>query len=337
MPRLNHTAPVRMTRPPFERMSRIHERLQAGAYPNCASLGRAFEVSAKTIQRDLDFMRDRWLLPIEFDPARNGYHYTQPVENLPLATISEGELVALLVAQKAIEQYKGTPFEAPLTHAFAKLTSQLDGPITVALGEARAAITFKPVGIARGDLALFERLSESVLHSFEISFDYRSLRSADFERRRMQPWHLCCVDNQWYVIGFDQDRQAKRTFALPRIRGVRLSRRRFVRPRDFSIQQHLGSAFGVFAGAGEHLVRLRFEGWAARLVRERFWHESQKLTKHAADTVDLELCLSGLEEIERWILSFGEHVEVLAPQALRARVAEAGRKIAARHAKPRED
>jgi proteasome accessory factor B len=291
-----------------------------------------FEVSAKTIQRDIEFMRDRWRLPIEWDGERNGYRYTEPVENLPLATITEGELVALLVAQKAIEQFKGTSFEAPLVQAFAKFTQHLDGPITVALGEARAAITFKPIGVGRADLELFKKLSEAVLHSTEIEFDYRSLQSDKAERRRLQPWHLCCVDNQWYVIGYDLARKAKRTFALTRIRGAKATRRTFVRPREFSIQEHLGSAFGVFAGTGDHVVRLRFEGWAARLVSERFWHESQKLTTLPDGQVELELRLSGLEEIERWILSFGEYVEVLAPESLRTRIAAVGRRLASRHA-----
>lgn len=328
MPRRRARALLKMTRPPLERMNFIHERLKADAFPNCASIAREFEVAPKTIQRDIDFMRDRWSLPIVWSGARNGFRYAEPVENLPLATITEGELVAMLVAQKAIEQFKGTSFEQPLTNAFAKIASHLDGPVTVALGEARAAITFRPVGIAPGDLELFRRLSDAVLRSTEIEFDYRSLRSPRYERRRLQPWHLCCVDNQWYVIGYDLARGARRTFAVPRIRKVRATRRHFVRPRDFSIREHLGGALGIFAGAGEHRIRLRFQGWAARVVRERFWHESQKVTPAADGTVQLELHLSSLAEVERWVLGFGDQVRVLAPPELRERIAEVGRRIA---------
>jgi proteasome accessory factor B len=312
-------------------MSRLHDELQHERLPNCHSFARQLEVSAKTIQRDIDFMRDRLGLPIEFDVVRNGYRYTKPVDQLPLATITEGELVALLVAQKAIAQYQGTPFEQPLAEAFARLTRDLDGPVTIALGAARSAITFKPVGAAPADLELFRKLSAAVLRGMEIEFDYRGLRHSRPERRQLQPWHLCCVDGQWYVIGHDLDRRAKRTFALPRIRKVRLRQGRFTRPADFSIRAHLGTAFGIYTGAGDHVIRLRFDGWAARFVRERFWHESQKFTDGPDDAIELELRLSSLEEIERWILGFGAHVEVLAPAALRSRIAAAGRALAARH------
>jgi proteasome accessory factor B len=312
-------------------MSRLHELLREGRSPNCSTVAREFEVAPKTIQRDIDFMRDRLGLPIEFDPPRHGYRYTRPVRQLPLATITEGELVALLVAQKAIEQYKGTAFEAPLVAAFDKLSRCMDEPVTLALGAARAAIAFKPIGAAHADLALFQRMSEAVLHSVEVRFDYRSLRSGTPERRHVQPWNLCCVDNQWYVIGRDLARGAKRTFALPRIQNAELLGRRFTKPAGFSIRGHLGGAFGIITGPGRHAVRLRFEGWAARFVRERFWHESQRFRDAPDGAVEMELRLGRFEEVERWITSFGAHVTVLGPEALRARVLAAGRALVRRH------
>jgi proteasome accessory factor B len=312
-------------------MTYIHDQIQLCKFPNCTSLADHFEVSSKTIQRDIEFMRDRMQLPIAYDGIRHGYRYTEPVENLPLATMTEGELVALLVAQKAIEQYAGTPFEAPLTNAFSKLTAQLDGPVTVALGAARNVFSFKAAGPARADLEHFRRLSQAVLENREIAFQYRGLRDTDAALRRVRPWHLCCVNGQWYLIGHDIDRDAKRTFALPRITGVEITRRSFRRPADFSIREHLGGSFGIIAGAGDHRIRLRFDQWAAQLVRERFWHDSQEIAEQPDGRLELQLQLDSLDEVERWILSWGAHVEVVAPAVLRQRVCEAARQLAARH------
>lgn len=325
------SAPTRLTRPPYERMTYIHEQLQLDKHPNCSTLAAHFETSTKTIQRDIEFMRDRWALPIEYDEPRHGYYYAQPVENLPLVTMTEGELVALLVAQKAVEQYAGTPFEAPLTNAFAKLTAQLDGPVSVALGAARHVFSFKAAGPARADLELFRLLSQAVLETREIAFDYRGLSDAKPARRHVQPWHLCCVDSQWYLIGNDLDRAAKRTFALPRIGAVELTRRTFPRPAGFSIREHLGSSFGIVAGTGDYRIRLRFDAWAAQLVRERFWHDSQEIAERRDGGLDLALQLADLAEVERWALSWGEHIEVLAPKQLRQRLAAVAQSVAAKH------
>jgi proteasome accessory factor B len=53
----------------MERRLRIHERLAAGEYPNCSGLAREFEVSHKTVARDVEYMRDHFDLPIEYDLA----------------------------------------------------------------------------------------------------------------------------------------------------------------------------------------------------------------------------------------------------------------------------
>ncbi len=108
------------SRPPLERMMRMHERLKAGRYPNCRKLADELEVSSKTVQRDIDFMRYRLGLPIEYDQLHFGFYYTEPVASFPNVEISEGELVALYVGQKALAQYKGTSFEAPLSTAFSQ-------------------------------------------------------------------------------------------------------------------------------------------------------------------------------------------------------------------------
>ena len=67
-----------LSRPPLERMLRIHEELRRGALVNCTKLVKALEVSRKTIVRDIAFMRDRLDLPIEYDVLIQAYRYTQP-------------------------------------------------------------------------------------------------------------------------------------------------------------------------------------------------------------------------------------------------------------------
>ncbi len=113
------------SRPPLERMMRMHQRLKAGRYPNCRKLADELEVSSKTVQRDIDFMRYRLGLPIEYDQLHFGFYYTEPVSHFPNIEISEGELVALYVGQKALAQYRGTSFEAPLSTAFRKITDAI--------------------------------------------------------------------------------------------------------------------------------------------------------------------------------------------------------------------
>ncbi len=323
--------PVRVTRPALERIQKIHEALQQGVKVNCTKLAEQLSVSTKTIQRDIDFMRDRWSLPIEYDPMEFSYAYTSAVENFPSYTISEGELVALLVAQKAIEQYRGTPFEAPLANAFHKLASRLPEEVTLSMGDANRLISFKPVGIPTATLHHFQKISTAVLHQREITFAYQKINAREAEPRRLQPYHLTCVQNQWYMIGHDQDRQAIRTFVLSRITSVQTTTRKFVRPASFSIENHLRGSFGIFQGNGDHNVVLLFDEFSAKYIREKFWHESQVVTEKRDGTLELVLQLSTFEEVTRWVLGWSDHVEVKSPKELRVEIARLGRAIAKRN------
>lgn len=301
-------------------MMRIHGELTAGDFPNCRKIADELEVSSKTIQRDIDFMRDRLGLPIEYDPLRFGFRYTEAVSSFPSIEVSEGEVAALFVAQKALAQYKGTPFERPLRSAFRKLADSLKERVSFSWSDLEEAISFHSAGASVADLTLFETVSQAVLRSVELELKYRKLKSTGYESRRVRPFHIASLENQWYLFAEDLERKQLRTFALPRMRDVRLTDKRFRRPADFSISKVLSGSFGVFEGGKKHRIRLKFDAFAARLVSERSWHDSQKIKTARDGSMTLELQLGGLEEIERWILSWGSHVRVLEPPLLAQRV-----------------
>jgi len=302
----------------------MHERLKAGRYPNCRKLADELEVSAKTVQRDIDFMRYRLGLPIEYDQLHFGFYYTEPVSHFPNIEISEGELVALYIGQKALAQYKGTSFEAPLSTAFRKISDGLRDTISVTWSDLDSAVSFRSTGRTVADIHLFEELTHAVFKQFEVRFDYKKPDAVRYERRYVQPYHLGCVENLWYLFAFDLDRQQLRTFALPRIRNVRVSKTKFRRPLDFSIGKFLGESFGVFAKPTKtkHTIRIAFDAFAAPRIDERQWHPSQKIKQLHGGGIELSLTLGNLEDIERWILSWGVHAHVLEPKELKEGIAK---------------
>ncbi len=311
---------------------RIHAELKAGGYPNCRKMAEEIEVSSKTIQRDLDFMRDRLGLPIDYDPLRFGFYYTQEVASFPSIEVSEGEMAALFVAQKALGQYRGTPFERPLRSAFRKIADGLRQHVSFSWSDLEETISFHSAGASVADLEMFEKVSQGVLRSVELELEYRKLKSKGYEPRRVRPFHIACLENQWYLFAEDLERKDLRTFALPRMRKVSLTNTRFRRPANFSISKVLSGSFGVFEGGKKHRIKLKFDAFAARLVSERSWHESQRFVQGKDGSASLTLELGGLEEIERWILSWGSHVRVLEPKQLVETVREQARAVACLYA-----
>src|SRR5437773_6959186 len=167
---------VPLSRPPLERMLRIHQAIQAGKYPNATALAGELEVSTKSIYRDIDFMRDRLELPIEFAGARNGFHYTQEVGSFPTLQITEGELFALLVAEKSLQQYRGTTFEKPLRSAFKKMAAALPDTISLNLADWEQTISFRTSAEPILNLEIFDAIvsdrKSTRLNSSHITISY---------------------------------------------------------------------------------------------------------------------------------------------------------------------
>lgn len=316
------------SRPPMERMWRIHQELSRGEYPNCRRLSESLEVSSKTVMRDIEFMRDRLELPLAYDAVRHGFHYTAAVKDFPVMKISQGEVAALLLAQKSLEQFRGTTFEQPLAGAFRKLSHSLGGEMEVAWHELEQALSVHHSGTGLADMEVFDALANAVMDGAEVTFSYHKLAGEKAEQRTVRPYHLGCIENQWYLFGHDPDRGAIRTFALPRIRSVGRTGGSFKRPRNFSLAKILEGSFAVFEGGHARKVSLRFSGVAARLVGERVWHASQKFHRDGGGLVlTMEVGLS--PDLRQWILGWGAEVEVLEPMDLREALSGAAEATAA--------
>src|SRR6478672_10137894 len=118
------------TRRPMLRIHHIHEAVQAGRYPNCHILAREIEVTPKTIQRDISYMRDEMKLPLEYHEERHGYFYTRAVSEFPLLQLSHSDIMALFLARKAMEPLRGTRLERMLAQSFSKIAEACPGEVS---------------------------------------------------------------------------------------------------------------------------------------------------------------------------------------------------------------
>ncbi|MCX8157358.1 MAG: WYL domain-containing protein [Verrucomicrobiae bacterium] len=318
---------AQFTRPPLDRVRRIHHEIANGKYPNARQLAQELEVNPKTIYRDLEFMRDRLELPLAFDPRRNGYYYTAPVTDLPAVSISEGELFALVLAEKALGQYRGTPFEKPLLAAIEKIAAGLPETISVALQDLQQSISFRTRVEPLLDLEVFRTLADAVSHRRQLRLRYRKPGGGPVEERLVDPFHLANINGEWYLFAYDHLRQAPRTFVPMRIQSATPTGKTFQRPKKFSLENWLRGSFGVMQGRGDYRVILRFTPEAADYLREKKWHETQELRDLPEGGVEVTFRLSGLSEVQRWVLSWGGHCRVIEPPELAAAVRQAAERI----------
>jgi predicted DNA-binding transcriptional regulator YafY len=308
------------------RVIEIHKMVRADRYPNCSTLASEIEVTPKTIQRDVTFMREQLGLPLEYDAIRHGYHYTREVHEFPLLHLSRNDLVALFLARHALEPLRGTRLERMLAESFSKIAEACPGEVSIQWHELDEAFSVKASGVLPADVTLFGDLLDAVMACREVSFDYHKLTGSHPERRTVQPYHVGQIEHGWYMLAHDPERKGMRTFALQRITNLELLKSKFKRDPRFNARDHLGGGFGVWSydekGNIGHEVSIRFEGYAARVVSERMWHSSQEIKPLRKDgsVIEFQAKLAGLEEITRWILSWGSKAKVLGPPELIKRV-----------------
>jgi hypothetical protein len=91
----------------YERFVWFDNQVRAKKCPNATTLANQFEISTKTAQRDIEFMRDRLLCPLLYDASEKEYCYDDETFSLPIVYLSSGELSSLLIARKMLKGIGG--------------------------------------------------------------------------------------------------------------------------------------------------------------------------------------------------------------------------------------
>jgi len=161
-----------------------------------------------------------------------------------------------------------------------------------------------------------------------ISFQERKQIETD-----VHPLRLTFHGRAWYLIAYSVRHRANRTFKVGRVRKLTVTRRKFAEPSGADLDEHFGQAWSMIPEGRLYKVHLHFEPLVAGNVAEVRWHDSQRVEWNDDGSIEFHVTVDGLGEIAWWILGYGDQVEVIAPAALRKRIAAAAGKMAARHGK----
>ena len=303
----------------FARLIQVDQLIRNNKFPNCFSLAENLEVSVKTAQRDLDYMRDQLGAPIEYDPLQKGYYYTSGNWFLPALSLSEGDLFAVLLASRALEQYHGTPVAKQLESIFKKISESLPDKITVQpeLIFSRFSVSGPPAKAV--DREIWALVVRGLLRQQSVKIKYLAVESGAVKERVIDPYHIANLQGEWYVFALDHLSAALRQFAIPRIQSAKLAADRFEVPADFDPDKFLSVTFSRFAlgGGKPHEVKLVFDKAVAPWVLERQWSPKQTIKRRSSGQVELAFPAAGRQEVCRWVLAWGRSVQVLAPEELR--------------------
>lgn len=319
------------TRPPLRRLFWTMGQLQRGRTFTANDLARRWEVGLRTAYRDIDFIRDSWMAPVEFDRSKHGYVLTEPAFSLPSITLSQGELLGLFFAEKLVSHYRGTPYGPALQSALGKLENLLPDRMRLSPGALDAFLSLDLGPVLPADPEVFAAVVQAITESRRLKVRYKSLSSNHAGDRILEPYRVFNYRGDWYVIAFDDRRKELREFALHRIRRPTLLDEKYQIDPAFRFDKYMADAFGIEKGGKPAEVSIRFAPRQARWIRERKWHRTARIQEALDGSCVLTVKVSGMGEIKRWVMQFGAEAEVLGPKALRREVGKDLRKAAARY------
>lgn len=304
----------------YARIYHIHKLLCTNRYPRITKIAEEFEVSKRTVERDIEHMRDRLGAPICYDHSKKGYYYGEEGFQLPPLSITEEELATIFLGQRLLSQFMGTPFEKIIQNAFEKILAAIPEDDVSGLHLINDMVSFD-VKSLRGDeervLQNYSKLTAAIGNKTKVWMRYYSASRDKINERYVDPYHLRYHQGAWYLIGYCNLREAMRIFALDRILDLKNTEGSFDIPDDFVLKDYLSSALGIETGNKPQEVGIRFDRHQARWVRERCWHHTQRIEPQADGSIILRITVAGLGEVKRWVLGFGGHAEVLYPEKLR--------------------
>lgn len=320
-------------RPLWRRLQTIHHEIKEGRHPNTSSLASELSVSSKTVQRDLDYLRDELDAPIEFRREENGYAYAREDYVLPFLPVDGQDLFSIGVAAQVLELLGGTPLARTLRSCYERLAKLMPPavrlrPEIVREKLALRATAFRPV---REDT--WQAVAEALQKGIALSIRYRHPGEPPGDPRVIRPYAFVLAGRDWMVLAEDQAQEQVKNFYLARIESPRLTAQRYAIPKSFDADEFFRNTFGLFVGKGRAFrFRVRFSPEVSDEVREMVWHPQQKIeTDHDGSAV-LELPAESLREARRFILAYGRQAAALSPPELVADLAAESQAMAAVYA-----
>ena len=310
-------------KPQYRRLLFIDRMIRQGNYPNCTGLAKSWEASPRTIQRDIEYLKDSLDAPLEYDAVKHGYYYTDEAWFVPSVIIGEGELLALLIGTQVARMFEGTPVADELTHIYDKLAGILPDKVTLAPEMVFNKFSFTHAPSRRIHPEVWKGVIRALLHQQVIEIKYDSPRAKEPKTHVLHPYHIANLAGEWYILAKNERFEDLSQYALGRVLDVTIREERFTTPAGQDLRKVIEQQFGRFVGSGKskpHNLRLLFQPEVTQYVSERDWHPDQKLKQKRDGRVELSFPVHDFLEVRAWILSFGSAVQVLGPKGLRDEV-----------------
>jgi len=300
---------------------------------SASELAQGLDCNPRTVYRDLEALQVAGF-PIytERSDGKNLWSLLDTVKHQMPVPFSLTELMALYFGRDMLKVFKDTAFYESLESLLQKVKTTLPPESIKYLKnvEQTLHLGMKPYKDYGKFKEILNRVTDAALNHKTIEIVYFTMSRKKETRRRVDPYRVWFFDGTFYLIGLCHMRNQVRMFALDRIKMLHQTKETFEVPENFNVDDFMGASFGVYQGSPIS-IKVWFHPDVAGYIKEKIWHESQKIHPQPDGSIVFEAQVAGTNEIRFWIMTWGSKAEVLEPESLREDIRAEAERMAKRY------
>lgn len=310
------------------RLLNLYRRFVGGSHLTIKQIMNEFGVDRRTVQRDMDTLREVGGLTLEFEVQPDGTRTFCLKESLRKigVTYSISDVMALFLGRRMFDFLEDTLLEDAIKRVYRQMEEKLRRPDdrlrAGALAKKIYLVHEGPKKLKKKSQRVLDTCLDCLLRDEKVKITYRS-RGGETTAYIVHPYTLTAYKRGLYLVAFVEEKEKILVFSMERIaKATRQERDTFTYPKDFDPEVFFEKALFITIGEPEQ-VTLRFTATTLPFIGIRKFHKTQKLKVQQDGTLQMTLNVPVNFETVNFVLSFGPHVEVIRPETLREKVKEA--------------
>jgi predicted DNA-binding transcriptional regulator YafY len=283
-----------------------------------AELAEYFEVSMRTIYRDIEAINQAGIPIVAYQGAGGGLGIMENYK-IDRRIFSAEDINSIIIALKGAST---TLDDQTFANAMAKLKILVPEVEEKSLQPDQLILDFSPWGGNKSQQAKIDLIKKAINESLLVVFNYTNFQGETVVRL-VEPMVLILKSFTWYCYGYCRIRDDYRNFRLSRMKELKATEEHFQRREKCLDNLRLEHEWRPMRMI--ELI-LRFTPRLRALVEDHF--DAEKVTIEPDGYLRVKTEFPDDEWSSRFILSYGDEVEVLEPEDFRELIREKARRVA---------
>lgn len=283
-------------------------------------LAEHFEVSVRTIYRDIEAIEQAGIPIISYQGSNGGFGI---IENYKIdrQILTFDDMLSIMTALKGVNN---TLADNQFTNTLEKIKGLIpkNDWDTIMKRNNQIIIDFSPWGFTRNQKEKLNTIRKAISESRLLDFYYTNTKG-ESKQRQIEPMSISYKGNSWYLYGYCRIRNDFRLFRISRMKNIKLTDEQFPPKEGILEEYHLEETRGNEVQKID--LVLRFKPFVRVRVEDSFDDESIQILEDGSLLV--KVTFPEDEWVYGMVLSYGDNVKVIEPQYLRDIIKERGKRI----------